>query len=146
MDQTRRYSARVRETDEIVRRARALYGPRLRGMFAFGSRVTGDARPESDLDVAVWLDGPFRRKDSWLPWVREFGELEPTLDPTFVTSSSLDSPPSWLLEAVRGGIEIWFDPRGELGAVIGGLRTAIGAGAFERRLFMGLPYYARARS
>ena len=142
----RRYSAGVRDRDEIVARARAVYGPRLRGIFAFGSRITGDARPDSDLDVAVWLDGPFRRADSWLPWVREFGELEPTLDPTFITCASLDAPPSWLLEAVRGGVEIWFDPSGELGAVVGRLRPAVAAGTYERRLFMGLPYYARAES
>lgn len=115
-------------------------------MFAFGSRVAGGARPESDLDVAVWLDGPFRREDSWLPWVREFGELEPTLDPTFITRASLDVPPSWLLEAVRGGIDIWFDPSGELAATVNALRAAIAGGTYERRLFMGLPYYARAVS
>jgi Polymerase beta, Nucleotidyltransferase len=136
----------VHDADEIVSRARGLYGSRLHGIFAFGSRIAGNARPDSDLDVAVWLDGPFRRKDSWLPWVREFGERAPTLDPTFITRASLDTPPSWLLEAVRTGVQIWFDPTGELEAIAGALRAAISGGTYQRRLFMGLPYYARAAS
>ncbi|WP_407518732.1 nucleotidyltransferase family protein [Methylobacterium oryzisoli] len=37
------------------------YGPRLLGLYLFGSRSRGDARPESDADVAVILvDGPWR--------------------------------------------------------------------------------------
>lgn len=100
--QRARPGARVRTVncaDEIVRRARSLYGARLHGLFAFGSRIAGGARPDSDLDVAVWLDGSFRRRDSWLPWIDEFGASDPLPDPTFITTASLDSPPSWLLEA-----------------------------------------------
>jgi hypothetical protein len=136
----------VRDADEIVRRVRALYGQRLRGIFASARVFAGNARPDSDLDVSVWLDAPFRRGDSWVPWMREFGDDAITLDRTFITRASLDAPPSWLLEAVRSGVEIRFDPTGEPGAIIGRLRTAIAGGTYERRLFMGLPYYARAAS
>ena len=132
--------------DEIVRRARSLYGARLHGLFAFGSRIAGGARPDSDLDVAVWLDGSFRRRDSWLPWIDEFGASDPLPDPTFITAASLDSPPSWLLEAVRGGVEIWFDPSGVLASRLAEVRGSIEDGTYERRLFMGLPYFARAVS
>ena len=39
-----------------------LYGPRLDRVVLFGSRARGDARPDSDYDVAVFLHG-FR--DRW---------------------------------------------------------------------------------
>ena len=34
----------------------AIYGPRLRGVYLFGSRARGDAGAHSDLDVLVVLD------------------------------------------------------------------------------------------
>lgn len=130
-------------TDEIVRRARAVYGLRLHGLFAFGSRVVGRPRPDSDRDVGVWLEGPIRRRDSWVPWIAEFANTDPVLDPTFITRASLDAPPSWLLEAVRSGVDVWFDPTAALTSRFAAIREAIEAGTYRRRLFMGLPYYAR---
>lgn len=129
--------------DEVVRRAQVVYGSRLRGLFAFGSRISGQPRPDSDLDLAVWLEGPIRRSDSWIPWIREFAASEPVIDPTFLTNASLDTPPSWLLEAVRDGVAIWFDPAGLLGAHLAEIRSGIEGGIYCRKLFMGLPYYAR---
>lgn len=132
--------------EEVVRRAQAVFGDRLLGLFAFGSRVAGAARPDSDLDLGVWLAGPIRRRDTWLPWIRAFEHAEPMLDPTFITTTSLDGPPSWLLEAVRVGVEVWFDPSGALAERLEGIRRAVVTGTYRRRLFMGLPYYERAAS
>lgn len=129
---------------EIVRRAHALFGSRLRGVFAFGSRVAGTPRDDSDLDLGVWLEGPLRRRDTWVPWVAAFADVEPPLDPTFLTDTSLNAPPSWLLEAVRGGVAVWFDPSADLDRRLRRIRDAIATGAYRRRLFMGLPYYERA--
>jgi predicted nucleotidyltransferase len=84
----------VETADEIVRRTQSIFGSRLRGLFAFGSRIAGRPRPDSDLDVGVWLEGPLRRRDSWLPWIREFESADPVLDPTFLTTTSLDAKPS----------------------------------------------------
>lgn len=41
---------------EYARAVRDVYGPRLKGIYLFGSRARGDHTPESDADVAVVLD------------------------------------------------------------------------------------------
>ena len=43
---------------EIKARLEAAYGDRLRGVVLYGSEARGDARPDSDIDVLVLLDGP----------------------------------------------------------------------------------------
>jgi predicted nucleotidyltransferase len=47
--------------EPVLRRLKAelarLYGPRLERVILFGSRARGDARPDSDWDVAVILKG-----------------------------------------------------------------------------------------
>jgi predicted nucleotidyltransferase len=48
-----------------------IYGPRLRGLYAFGSRARGDGAPDSDLDVLVVLD----RIDSYADEVELTGAL-----------------------------------------------------------------------
>jgi hypothetical protein len=65
-----------------VRAAQELFGARLLGMFAFGSRIAGGARGDSDLDLGVWLEPPLRRQTSWVPWVERLGRHEQVLDPT----------------------------------------------------------------
>jgi uncharacterized protein len=39
----------------------AAFGPRLRGVLVYGSHARGAARPDSDLDVMVLLEGPVRQ-------------------------------------------------------------------------------------
>ncbi|MFM7143839.1 MAG: hypothetical protein ACKO2K_18190 [Alphaproteobacteria bacterium] len=129
---------------DIVRRAKSLFGERLRGVFAFGSRIAGHPKDSSDLDLGIWLAGPMRRADTWSPWAREFSEENPTLDPTFLSERSLDDPPSWLLEAVSAGTEIWLDEGGRLAERLESIRREMRSGAWRRMMFMGLPYYRRA--
>jgi hypothetical protein len=129
----------------LVHGSGELFGARLRGLFLFGSRIAGRARDDSDLDVAVWLNGPLRRRTTWVPWFEQFGEVEPRLDPTFFTDASLDHPPGWMLEAVHGGTRVLYDPSGRLHARLAALHAAIRAGVHRRRLFMGLPYYEGPR-
>jgi len=47
--------------DDYVAAVRKHYGPRLVDILVFGSRARGDARPDSDVDLAVILeDGDWR--------------------------------------------------------------------------------------
>lgn len=43
---------------EAKARLRATYGDRLRRVVLYGSHARGDARPNSDIDLLVVLDGP----------------------------------------------------------------------------------------
>ena len=41
----------------------ALHGDRLKGVYLYGSYARGDARWDSDIDVAVVLEGPVRERE-----------------------------------------------------------------------------------
>lgn len=56
---------------ELKQGLRLVYGPNLKGVYVYGSRVRGEERPESDLDVAIVL-GDFA--DYWAE-VRRTSEL-----------------------------------------------------------------------
>ncbi len=76
--------------------AAALRSAGARFAFLFGSRVTGDARPESDLDVAAWWGG--QAPDPWdVPL------------PAGVDLVVLDRAPLWLAGRVAMTGEILFD-------------------------------------
>ena len=64
---------------EITRRLRAEYGSRLHGVVLYGSEARGDARPDSDIDLLVLLEGPV-----------EYGrDLEANLDALYPLSVDL---------------------------------------------------------
>lgn len=46
--------------DQIRPRLERAFGSRLRDILLYGSRARGDNRPDSDVDVMVVLEGPFR--------------------------------------------------------------------------------------
>jgi uncharacterized protein len=49
--------------EELHRGAHKLYGERLHGLVLFGSHARGDAGPESDVDIAIILEGQWRRSE-----------------------------------------------------------------------------------
>jgi len=46
---------------DVRRRIEAVYGERLVDVILYGSEARGDARPDSDIDLIVLLDGPVDR-------------------------------------------------------------------------------------
>lgn len=47
---------------EFHERLAAIYGDKLKGVYLFGSHARGKAREDSDIDIAVVLEGPVNRR------------------------------------------------------------------------------------
>ena len=45
---------------QIKQRLQDAYGPRLKGLVLYGSEARGEARPDSDYDFLVLLEGPVK--------------------------------------------------------------------------------------
>ena len=53
----------LRIVREFQRKLAELYSDRLKGVYLYGSYARGDARWDSDIDVAVVLEGPLRQRE-----------------------------------------------------------------------------------
>jgi predicted nucleotidyltransferase len=102
------------KADPVLRRFRAalaeIYGERLERVVLFGSRARGEARPDSDYDVAVFLKA---LPDRWAELDRLADLRVRFLDETgaffdakpYLTTAYRDATP--LMHAIRGeGLEL----------------------------------------
>jgi predicted nucleotidyltransferase len=87
------------------------YGARLRHLVLYGSQARGDAHEESDVDLLVVLDGPFRRYDEILELVDLsmdlFNRFNEWISFTLISVSDFEDPAHPLMMNVRReGIEV----------------------------------------
>lgn len=130
----------------LLTRGTEVLGDALLGVALLGSRVRGDAGPDSDLDVLFAVDSgteisrdTYRRWDA-LPSVLDDG---PTVDPHFAHLPSDESPGNLWGEAAMEGVVLF--ERGRLvSEAFVRIRRAAAGGRLVRRVAHGQPYWAVA--
>lgn len=65
----------MRIARELHARLDVVYGDRLKGVYLYGSYARGDARDDSDIDVAVVLAGPMKRSEETRRTVEIFSDM-----------------------------------------------------------------------
>jgi hypothetical protein len=138
-------SALLGDGPAVVRRAIALYGPRLVGVVVFGSWAREQAADGSDVDVLVGLDRdvPLTRTlyAAWdeapLRWDGRPVEVHLAHVPADDEAASA----VWAEVALDGLVVFERDRR--LSARLGLVRREIAAGRFVRRVAQGQPYWTR---
>lgn len=130
----------------LLTRGTEILGEALLGMALFGSRVRGDAEPDSDLDVLFAVDSgteisrdTYRRWDA-LPSV--FGG-RPTVEPHFAHLPAAESPSNLWGEAALEGVVLFERGRLVTEALVR-IRRAAAAGRLVRRISHGQPYWTVA--
>ena len=128
----------------LLTRGTEILGDALLGVVLLGSRVRGDADPDSDLDVLFAVDSgteisrdTYRRWDA-LPAVLEDG---PTVDPHFAHLPADESPSNLWGEAAMEGV-VLFDRGRLVSEAFVRIRRAAAGGRLVRRVAHGQPYWA----
>ena len=96
---------------QLREQLQSLYGQRLKKVILFGSQVRGDARPDSDVDVLVVLDGPVDIGDEIRRTSRIIGDLSLehnlVLSRVFMDTDEFESGHEpLLLPVLREGIDL----------------------------------------
>jgi predicted nucleotidyltransferase len=88
-------------------RLAAHYGERLAGLVLYGSKARGDARPDSDFDLLVLLQGPF-------DWFDELRTIVDLLYPLHLESNRhISAHPVVTDEYERGTTQLYRNARAE---------------------------------
>jgi len=96
---------------EFRERLAALYGPRLKGVYLYGSYARGEADEDSDIDIATVLDGPVDRSEERWRTNDIASELslreDCLLNTTFLSEDELRRPPYAIHRSiVREGVAV----------------------------------------
>lgn len=128
---------------DLPARGEEVLGEALVGVVLFGSRVRGDARADSDLDVlfavedATPITRGLRRR-----WDAAVGRAArgPEVDPHFVHLPAEDSPSVLWGEAALEGV-VAFERNGRVSEALTAVRRAAAEGRWRRRTAHGQPYW-----
>ena len=128
---------------DLTARAEEVLGDALVGVVLFGSRVRGDARADSDLDVLfVVEEGTAITRGLRRRWDGSAGRDTPTpeVDPHFVHLPAEDSPSVRWGEAALEGVVV-FERGGRVSEALTAVRRAAAEGRWKRRTAHGQPYW-----
>ena len=114
------------ELDRIVDKIVKVGGKRVVFILLFGSQARGDARPDSDIDLAVYYDG--NKKERFQFRIRASGELPPNVDLHIFQ----DLPLYVIHQAIREGKLIYVGNREKTMSVL--LKTSREAEDFMHRM------------
>lgn len=127
----------------LAARGQEVLGDALVGIVLFGSRVRGDARADSDLDVLFAVEdgapitrGLRRRWDA----IAVRAARGPEVDPHFVHLPAEDSPSVLWGEAALEGVVV-FERGWRVSEALTAVRRAAAEGRWRRRTAHGQPYW-----
>lgn len=122
------------------------YDKSLVGIVAIGSRITGNATDDSDLDLLIVLDSKISiRRGLYRDWDNDSPQLADfVLDPHFAhLPGDLSHVGAVWLEAATTA-EIIYDPKNRIQKVLDELKQPIESGKIRRGWSHGHPYWTRS--
>lgn len=124
------------------------WGERLEGLVLFGSAARAETWEHSDVDLLVVLRrGAAITRELYSIWDAELASRSPNrrISPHFTRlPARVRSAGGLWAEVALDGVILW-DPRLRLARTLSLLRREIAAGAMERRMAHGQPYWVRLR-
>ena len=81
-------------------------GYRVREVFLFGSTVQGTAGPDSDIDIALLMDGMANSFDTQVELMKLRRSVDLRIEPHPFASTDENDPSGFLAEIMRNGIRV----------------------------------------
>ena len=106
-------SLAITPQDKVLARFRAdldrVYGPRIERVVLFGSRARGDARPDPDYDIAIFLHEPLslRQEEKQIAWAATeiLHDTDAVLNPLTFAAGAWSKRTAFMAELRRDGID-----------------------------------------